>query len=499
MTELGELPAVQSQVPGPRVAWRWVLLVAGVAAAIHLTVATRYGWHRDEFYYVITGRHLAAGYVDQPPLAPLLARFAADLPGGLLPLRILAIVAQIGSIVLAGRLAAEFGGRTRAQVIAAAAIAASPAFVGASMLWGTTVLDQLCWGALFVAVARALRVRTIGAWLVAGVIAGIGSESKDTIAALLIGVTVGLVTYRRDVLRTPGPWLAGVVAVVLALPDVVWNVMNGWPQAKMAGVLAARTGGPLGSLEQLPMTLLLVVGLPLVGLWVLGVRWLVSREGRDHRWVLVVGIVVIVLFTISGGKDYYPAPAFAALFAAGAVHVEASATRSGRVWWPVLIVVSAVVSMLVGLPFLPPSAATAIRGSDPELMETYGWPQFADQVERVAKTLPPGTVVFTSNYGEAGALTMFGAQAGLRNPVASGQNAYSYWGPPPGTPDTVLCLGEFAPSYLHRFWSQVREIAPITLPDGLQDEETTHHAAMYLCQQPHGTWAQLWPSLRHFS
>lgn len=499
MTEVGELPAVRTEAARPRMAWRWVLLVAGVAAAIHLTVATRYGWHRDEFYYVITGRHLAAGYVDQPPLAPLLARFAADLPGGVLPLRILAIVAQIGCILLAGRLAAEFGGRTRAQVITAAAIAASPAFVGASMLWGTTVLDQVSWGALFVAVARALRVRTTGAWLVAGVVAGIGLESKDTIAALLVGVTVSLAIYRRDVLRTPGPWLAGAVAVVLALPDVIWNVVNDWPQAKMAGALAARAGGPLGSLEHLPLTLFFVIGLPLVGLWVLGVRWLVSREGRDHRWVLVVGIVVIVLFTVSGGKDYYPAPAFTALWAAGAVRVEASATRRGRVWWPALIAVSTVFSMLVGLPFLPPSAASAIRASDPELMETYGWPQFADQVARVAKTLPPGTVVFTSNYGEAGALTMFGARAGLHDPVASGQNAYSYWGPPPGTPGTVLCLGEFGPTYLHRFWSQVKEIAPITLPDGLQDEETANHAAMYLCQQPHGTWAQLWPSLRHFS
>jgi 4-amino-4-deoxy-L-arabinose transferase-like glycosyltransferase len=132
--------SAQEAEPGgtcPRVAWRPVLLIACVVAVIHLAVATRYGWHRDEFYYVITGRHLAWGYVDQPPLTPVLARLAAALPGGVLPLRILAIVAETGCVLLAAKLAAELGGRRRAQLIAAAAVAACPAFVAASVLFGT--------------------------------------------------------------------------------------------------------------------------------------------------------------------------------------------------------------------------------------------------------------------------------------------------------------------------------------------------------------------------
>src|SRR5689334_22264230 len=119
-----------------RLAWRPVLAVAAVAAVVHLVVAARYGWHRDEFYYVITGRHPAWGYVDQPPLTPLLARWAAELPGGVLPLRVLAIACQVGCILLGAKLAAEFGGRARAQAIAAGAVAASTAFVAASLLFG---------------------------------------------------------------------------------------------------------------------------------------------------------------------------------------------------------------------------------------------------------------------------------------------------------------------------------------------------------------------------
>jgi hypothetical protein len=475
--------------------WRPVLAVAAVTAVVHLIVATRYGWHRDEFYYVITGRHLAWGYVDQPPLTPLLARLAADLPGGVLPLRLFAVAAQVGCILLAARLAAELGGRGRAQMLAAAAIAACPAFVGASMLFGTTGTDQLVWALVLVAVARAVRLRTTGAWLLAGAAAGVGMENKDTTAVLLIGVAVGLVLWRREVLRTPGPWLAGGSAVALAVPNLVWNAVHGWPQIQMAGVLSARNGGPLGASAQVPVLLILLAGPVLVVLWVFGVRWLWG-VGRDHRWLLAVVVVALVLFTAGGGKSYYPAPALLALFAAGAVRVEA-----GGKWveWRIPIAVSWVLALLIGLPMLPVSAANALRVVNPNPLETVGWPDFVRQVKDVADTLPPGTVIFTSNYGEAGALTMLGADAGLRNPVSSGQNAYAYWGPPPGNPDTVLFVGEVGPDYLRRYWSDVREIAPITMPDGVQNEEIVNHAAIYVCQRPHGTWAQLWPALAHIS
>jgi hypothetical protein len=125
------IPSGPSSAGREPLAWRPVGLVAAVTAAVHLAVATRYGWHHDEFYYVVCGRHLAWGYVDQPPLAPLLARLAATMPGGVLPLRLLAVAAQLGCVMLGAVLAAEFGGRRRAQTVAAAAIAACPVFVGA--------------------------------------------------------------------------------------------------------------------------------------------------------------------------------------------------------------------------------------------------------------------------------------------------------------------------------------------------------------------------------
>ncbi len=472
-----------------RLAWRPVLVVVAVAGAIHLAVATRFGWHRDEFYYVISGQHLAWGYPDQPPLTPLLARLAAELPGGVLPLRILAIAAQLGCILLAGTLAAEFGGRARAQTVAAASVATAVIFVGASLLFGTTVTDQLAWAAVLVLVTRAMRLGTVRAWLVAGLVAGIGLENKDTIGVLLLGIAIGLVLFHRPVLRTPGPWLAGVLALLILAPNLLWNAQHDWAQFRMAEVLSGRQGGPLATLE------VLVLAGPLIVLWILGIRWLGSRAGREHRWVLVAAATALVVFTVAGGKDYYPAPALLGLFAAGGMWVQARAGSGTR--WAVLVVVSGLLAVVIGLPVLPVGADNAIRSVNPELVETYGWPDFVRQVKAVADTMPAGTTIFTSNYGEAGALTILGPDQGLRMPVSSAHNGYILWGPPSGTPDSVLCVGEWDETYLHRFWSDVREIAPITLPDGVVNQEVAHHAAIYLCQQPHGDWAQLWPGLRH--
>jgi len=476
-------------------AWRPVAAVAAVSALVHLAVAGRYGWHRDEFYYVLCGRHLAWGYVDQPPLTPVLARLAAALPGGVWPLRVLAVAAQTGCILLAGVLAAELGGGRRAQTLAAAAVAACPIFVGGSLLFGTTVTDQLAWVALFVLVARALRLGTTPAWLAAGLVAGLALENKDTVAVMLLGVAVGLALYRRDVLRTPGPWLAGGTAVLLAVPNVVWDATHSWSNFQMATVLAGKEGGPLGSLAQLPLLAILLAGPPLAVLWVIGVRRLISTEGREHRWILVVAVVAVVLCTLGGGKPYYPAPALAALFAAGAVRIEATAADIRP--WRVALVATWLSALLLALPVLPPRGATAVSAVSAEMMETYGWPQLAEQVSQAARTLPAGTAIFTGNYGEAGALIILGPSAGLHNPVYSGHNNVGLWGPPPGRADTVLCVGQFDATYLHRFWSQVTEIAPFTLPSGLKNHETEQGAAIYLCQNPHGTWAQLWPGLRH--
>ena len=240
-------PEAADSPPAPT-AWRAVALVAAVAAAVHLAVAVRYGWHRDEFYYVICGRHPVWG-LRRPAAADAAARAGRDGTAGLWPLRLLAIALQTGCIVLTARLAAELGGRRRAQVIAAAAVAACPIFVGASALYGTAGTDQFMWLATLVLIVRALRVERTSAWAFAGIAAGVGLQNKSTIAILLAGVLLGLFASRRDALRTIGPWLAGAIAVAFAIPNLVWDAGHGWPNLEMAKALSRAQGGTLGSLR----------------------------------------------------------------------------------------------------------------------------------------------------------------------------------------------------------------------------------------------------------
>ncbi|BBX14690.1 hypothetical protein MNVM_37710 [Mycobacterium novum] len=483
-------------------------IVAAVAATVHLAVATRYGWFPDEFYFVICGRHPAWGYVDQPPLVPLLARVAEALPGGgLLALRLFAIAAHVGCIVSAALLTAELGGRRLAQVIAAAAVASCPAFVGLSAFFGPTVTDQLIWVAVLALVARALRLDTAPSWLLAGAAAGIGLENKHTAAVLIAGIAAGLVMFRRETLRTPRPWLAAGLTLLLATPNLWWLATHGWPNLRFAQMIAEHSRNTLGSLLQLPLLTVVVAGPLLVVLWAFGIRWLITPAQREHRWMLVVVAVALIAFTSASGRPYYAAPVFAVLFAAGAVRVESArrvrlqldeTSESG--WpplrWTATLAVSFVGAVLLCLPVLPISTAQALRTINPWLASTYGWPQFTEQVVAAASPLPADVPIFAGYYTEAGALTILGPAADLRHPVYSAHNNYALWGPPTGRVDTVLCVGDFPRSYLLDFWSQVTPLATVVADDGKHTWETDR--TIYLCQQPRGTWAQMWPSLSHF-
>ncbi len=472
-----------------------VAVVVAVAAVVHGVFALNYGWHPDEFYYVICGQHPAWGYFDHPPLVPLLARVAAF--GGLLGLRLLAIAVHLGAIVLAALLAAEFSGRRVAQVITAAAVAASPLFMGAAMFFGTTVVDQLIWIAVLLLVTRALRIGTVLAWLPAGVVAGIGLEAKQTVALLLVGIGVGLATFRRDALRTTGPWLAAAVAVALAVPNLIWQAAHGWPSLTFAHAMSVRMGGPAGSLIQLPLLLLLYAGPLLVLLWLIGVRWLASPEGRDHRWVLVVPVVALVLCVITGGRCYYAGPVLAALFAAGAVYIEAENPDRPPRGWAIALVALFAGAVVFCLPVLPPANATTLRKVNPIPMETYGWPRFVDEVAAAAASLPDDVPIFTSNYGEASALRVLGPAAGINRPVVSGDSNYAQWGPPAGSAATVLCVGRFPVVKLTQYWRHVTYLSSIRFPTGVRNGESS--AKIYLCEQPVGSWATMWPRMRHSS
>src|SRR6202011_902134 len=195
-----------------------------------MAVADRYGWHRDELYYLASSRHLAFGYVDYPPITPLLARFdQAIFPGSLPALRLLTVLAGAATIVVAALIARELGGNRLAQTLAALAVLISPMFVGANILFQTVSFDELVWAIACLLFVRLLRGADPREWLLLGLVFGIGLETKYTVVGLGVAILIGLLaTNQRKQLASRWPWLGFGLAIVVFVPNLAWQAGHHW-------------------------------------------------------------------------------------------------------------------------------------------------------------------------------------------------------------------------------------------------------------------------------
>ncbi|MGD0687493.1 MAG: glycosyltransferase family 39 protein, partial [Streptosporangiaceae bacterium] len=236
----GQLPAPPSDRV-PVLAW----VIAALFVAVELAVSGRYGFLQDELYFIEAGRHLAFGYVDQPPVGPLLTRITGVLGVSPTAIRIIPALAGGAVVVMAARFAALFGAGRLGRVLAALAMACSPVLLGADHIGNTTPLDLLAWTAVLLCVATAVLRQRPHWWLGAGVAAGVGLESDNLLVILLIGLALGiLVSQHRPVLRTRWPWIGSGIAAVIWAPNLIWQAANGWPQLAMAAALHHENTSP---------------------------------------------------------------------------------------------------------------------------------------------------------------------------------------------------------------------------------------------------------------
>ena len=492
---------VRLPAPGP-VAWRPLLAVAAALAALLLAVSGRYGYHRDELYFLRAGTEPALGYVDNPPLTPLLVAAMDGLfPGSLVAIRLPSALAAAGVVVLTGLLAREFGGSRSAQVLAGASMAVSAVLLLTGHLASTTTFDLLGWTAISWLLVRALRDGG-HAWLLAGLVAGVALQNKWSPAFLLAGVAAGLLLAGpRAVLRAPGPWLGGLVALALWAPNLAWQAANGWPQLELSAAIAA---GSSGTSEPwylfLPFQLVLVSPL-LVPVWAAG-WWRLARstELRPWRCFAVAYVALAVLFLLTGGKPYYLAGLYPVLLAAGAEPVlgwvRRGAGRTRAVLLGVALALSLLIDAVLMLPFVPADrlAATPVPAINYDAGETVGWPAFAAAVREAHAQAPAGepVAVLTGNYGEAGAVDRYAPDLG---PAYSGHNSYSEWGPPPEDVRTVVAVG-LPEEDLRRWFGQVEPAAQVDNGVDLDNEEQGR--TVWLATERQVPWSEIWPELRRF-
>jgi hypothetical protein len=397
-----------------------VLAVVALKCALEVAVAGRYGWHRDELYYAVAGLHLQGGYVEFPPVTALLAALARELFGwSLVGLRAFTILASAGTVLVGALITRELGATRRGQTLAAVLIGFSPAMLATNLLFQPVALDQLTtmvilWLALRLALGR-------GSWPLLGVAAGIGLETKYTVAVVLVLLIAAFLAWRRDVLRSWGFPLAVAIAAAMFVPNLVWEADHGW-----TSVHWFLNPPPSATDETRPeflvnLVLLTAVAFPVA---VAGVVSLVrNRALRPLGWT-VVGTVVV--YFVLGGKSYYALPVLLFALAAGAIPLDRWATRRRLSVATAAFVATGLLILPVALPVLPLN--TAVRKGIVKARSDYqsevGWPAYVRLVERHAVGLD---VIVAANYGEAGALELFGR--GLP-PVASADVTMRYWRPP---------------------------------------------------------------------
>lgn len=478
-------------------------LIVGLIACVHLVVllavAGRYGYHRDELYFLEAGQHLAFGYVDQPPLVALLA-WAQDTAfgGSVAAIRVIPALASAGSVVAAAVLARELGGGRRAQVIAAGAVAGGGFVLATGHLLSTATFDFALWMAVLVLAARMLRTGDARWWLAIGGIVGVALWNKQLIVLLPVALVAGLAADRRWELLAPAWLTAGAaLAVVVAAPTLWWQGANGWPQAEMAQALSERLGTE-NRITLLPLQVLLL-GPALLPFAFAGARWMWDRGGADggrYRPLLWAYGAALLLTFVTGGRPYYPLPLGAVVIVAGAVALR----HADRAWLGGLLAINAVTAIVVVLPVVPATWQSSLPFNEVNdtLGETIGWPELASDVADVVSTLPPderdAVVLLTGTYGEAGALDRYGPALGL-SPPYSGHNSYWHWRRPTDDDATVVAVRMSRP-FLKQHFEACEPAGRIDNGVGVDNEAQSQ--PLWICRGLRGTWRGRWPAFRHY-
>ncbi len=483
----------------PVLAW----VVGGVFVAVELAVSGRYGFQQDEMYFIVAGRHLAFGYVDQPPLVPLLTRITDVLGVSPTAIRIIPALAGGAVVVIAARLAALFGAGRFGRVLAALATACAPILIGATHIGNTTPPELLAWAAVLLCVTTALLRHRPHWWLGAGAAAGAGLENNDLMVLLLAGLALGLLaSEHRRVLRTRWPWLGAGIAAVIWAPNLIWQATHGWPQLAMASALHQQNTSVADYIGGLPAQLiylgLLVIPLAIAGfirLW----------RAPELRFIAIAATVIAVyVLAWVPGKVYYADGMAPAVLAAGSLAAERWIARARR---PRLRRGLVIAAPLVGMAIILPAVLPIVpaghvhdlpaASQHADLGDTLGWPQLTRTVAAQDAALvhagQPPTSIFTGYYGEAAALDVLGSADHLP-PVLSGHNAYWMWGPGRASDAVVLvvdALGQLRPDF-----ATCRVLTTYYAPYHVHNDWTGIRIGV--CTGPTASWRTLWPHLRHY-
>jgi len=407
-------------------------------------------------------------------------------------------------------MARDFGGKRLAQVIAALAVSIAPL----ALITGTMIqymsFDYLWWVVLSFFVVRLLRTQDARWWLGIGCAIGLGAMTKYTIAFFVAGLIVAtLVTSNRRYLRSRWLWMGVGVAILIFLPNLIWQVQHHFISLDFLASIHARDiqWGRADSflIDQLygttnPFTL---------PLWIMGLVYCAFfPAGKQFRAIPWMFLTTFLLLLAARGRSYYVAPAYPMLLAAGSACLEMVMDNLSSTRRTVLIriltgilVLGAVFAVLLTKPITPihsPVWEIAAEVND-VFVEMIGWQELPQDVAKIYANIPEGekssTVVLAGNYGEAGALELYGA--GLELPrVISGSNSMWERGYGSPEPETVIAVGFHRQDVNKMF--KTCEVEAIRENRFNVDNEESYLPEIFVCRQPRYAWKEMWQYMRWY-
>lgn len=497
--------------PLPRTAAGLLAALALARLLLHVALAGRYGFDRDELAFLSDANHLAWGYVAYPPVTSFLAHVSMQLFGdSLTAFRLPSALAQALATLFAGLIARELGGARMAQAVASIAVACAPFSMVSGTMLSYSGLDYFWW---VLAAWTLLRLANCGGdpvrsrrwWLGLGIVIGLGMMTRYTMLICAIGIAVGvLATPLRRQLAGPWPWAGVALSLLVFAPNAWWQWRNGFVYLDFVQYIHARDIRMGKTADFLPAQL--VVGAhPLTApLWMAGLAWLAfakeAARGRALAWCYATALF---LYWLADAREYYLAPGYPMLLAGGAVALERGigalgprSARAARAATALVLAAAFAMTALFALP-LAPMGSQAWRATlplHPQFADRVGWPELVAEVARVYHALPADerarTAIYANNYGEAGAIERYGPRHGL--PPAISQ-ANSFWargyGDPP--PTTVIVVGSDA-AHMATTRATCVVAGRVRIPYGVVNDEA-RTPDIYVCRDLRFDWATSWP------
>jgi hypothetical protein len=515
-------------VSGMAVIW----LIALAKFLFHIYFNNRYGYFRDEFDYIACGDHLAWGYVDQPPLIPFLIHICrAVLGDSLRSIRFIPALASSLLVVQTAVLAREFGGRRFALLLGSITVVIAPQYLSNGSLLGTNCLEPNLWmGCAYFAILTIKRDNP-RYWLWFGVIAGIGLQEKYSIALFGFGIVAGLLlTPQRRAFLNPWIWLGGLAAFLIFLPNLLWNIHYHWPFFELIHNIRVEGRDIVLPFPQYFFQQTLLIDPITAPIWLTGLfALLFSARLKPYRALGWCYLVCFTVFFVLHGKNYYLAPVYPMLLAAGAVMIDAAIdgkkdtqeTAHPRRGWlkaaiAIVLLASGAHLLPITVPVLSPDKFLAYAKTLPfklPIMEhghehsplpqwyadQFGWEEIVAETAVAWNRLTPderrdeACGIFAQDYGQAGAIDFLGRRYGLPRSL-SGHQTWFLWGPRGYSGDCMIVLDDRR-ERLEQLWDHVEYVGQSAgNPYALEK-----HIDVYICRgAKFGTWAGLWPQIKRW-